>query len=76
MLPLNRSAQIEYRRPSHGALIAHGELGDEAIQQVREAFAAEGRAKYSSAVALYDESDLATIVTTVTIEWVILKQRS
>ncbi|MBA3826155.1 MAG: YiiD C-terminal domain-containing protein [Ktedonobacterales bacterium] len=76
LLPLNRSAQIEYRRPSRGTLIAHGELGDEALQQVRDAFAAEGRAKFSTAVALYDESDLTTIVTTVTIEWVILKQRS
>ena len=75
LLPLNRSAQIEYRRPSHGALIAHGELGDEALQQVRDSFAAEGRAKFSTAVALYDETDLSTIVTTVTVEWVILKQR-
>jgi hypothetical protein len=76
LLPLNRSAQIEYRRPSQGTLIAHGELGDEAIQQVRDAFAAEGRAKFSTAVSLYDESDLSTIVTVVTVEWVILKQRS
>lgn len=76
LLPLNRSAQIEYRRPSHGSLIGHGELGDEALQGVRDAFAAEGRAKFSTAVALYDESDPTTIVTTVTVEWVILKQRS
>jgi acyl-coenzyme A thioesterase PaaI-like protein len=76
LLPLNRSSQIEFRRPSHSSLIAHGELGDEAIQQVRDAFAVDGRAKFSTAVALYDESDLSTIVTTVTVEWVILKQRS
>jgi acyl-coenzyme A thioesterase PaaI-like protein len=75
LLPLNRSAQIEYRRPSGGNLLAHAELGDEAMQQVRDAFAAEGRAKYSTAVALYSESDPTTVVTVVTVEWVILKQR-
>ncbi len=74
LLPLNKQAQIEYRRPSHGSLIARGELGDEAIQMVRNAFAREGRAKYSTAVALYDESDLTTVVTVVTVEWVILKR--
>jgi len=71
---LNRAAQIEYRRPSQGSLSARGELGDEALQQVRDAFAKERRAKYSTAIALYAESDPTTIVTVVTVEWVILKR--
>jgi acyl-coenzyme A thioesterase PaaI-like protein len=71
--PLNKSAQIEYRRPSHSGLIARGELSDEAIQMVRDAFAKEGRAKFSTAIALYDESDPKTIVTVITVESVILR---
>ncbi len=74
VVPLAKTAQIEYRRPSHGDLIARGEMGDEALQQVRAAFAKERRAKFSTAVALYAASDPTTIVTVVTVEWVILKR--
>jgi acyl-coenzyme A thioesterase PaaI-like protein len=74
LTPLNKQAQIEYRRPSQSALIARGELSDEALQQVRDAFAKDGRAKFATSVALYDESDPKTVVTIVSVEWVILKR--
>jgi acyl-coenzyme A thioesterase PaaI-like protein len=76
LIPLNKSAQIDYRRPSQGDLIARAELSDEAIQQVRDAFAKEKRAKFATAAALFATSDPATIVTVVTVEWVILTRQS
>jgi acyl-coenzyme A thioesterase PaaI-like protein len=76
LIPLTKTAQIEYRRPSQGDLLARAELSDEAIQQVRDAFAKEKRAKYSTAAAIYATSDPATIVTVVTVEWVILTRTS
>jgi acyl-coenzyme A thioesterase PaaI-like protein len=74
IMPLNRASQIEYRRPSHGTLIARGELRQDAIDQVRAAFAQDGRAKFSLIAALYDESDLHTVVTTVTVDWVVMQR--
>ncbi len=75
VVPLNKASQIDYRHPSHGTLIARGEIAPEAVALAREAFARDKKAAFSTAVVLYDEDDPATVVTTVTVEWVVFPRR-
>lgn len=69
-VPLNAKAQIDYRRPSFGGLTARATVTPEELTRVRTEFTERGRTRFSTQAKLSDEHD--TVVTIVTIEWVIL----
>jgi uncharacterized protein (TIGR00369 family) len=72
LVPLARQAEINYRKPATGDLLAVATLTAAERQRVNAEVAERGRARFTVPVQILD--DQSTVVSEITVQWVLLRQ--
>jgi acyl-coenzyme A thioesterase PaaI-like protein len=73
-VPLAAGAQIVYRHPARGNLLGVATLAADEQRRIRAEVDERGKARFTVAVQLFDAQD--AVVSEVSIQWVLVRQRS
>jgi hypothetical protein len=73
LIPVVRRLEAKFRKPANGALVSTVTTPPEALDQLRAELAAKGRALFSIAVDLRDESGAHTL--SANVEWFMTQSR-